>query len=843
MAMPIATPTSPFTDDLPGLTATPPGAQFWGLCGPDVLTPAEVPPPVSVASDRFIKRIERLSRRDEAGLTHVSRRVLELLEALHGDTDRDDLVEVALLLEASAGNTEQFLRSVANPEVLPTDHGDLFVLDYLALTPMLARDIDNPRPFLRLGTRTNGNGYNYTSPILGEYDRNGFRTLEVASEEHFVDLHGAHRNALGFTGQVRDHRDRLDLERGARLGILKPATAAPVWILDRRTGKVALQLGLVDANRRFTLVERLFDAVMPGLRFGAFARRHLFDGETVAFRRFTAEDAHDARETLADAFADIDAPGDTGEPEADQVRVRQWANRIDENDPLNAAILRTRVMRCRVVIGLDPASALAPRDPMKVAVGAYRDQLHLPDLSDVEWDKRATEAMVAHDLLRQSREVASVVPATVTGATADSSGPWQDAVLFDPTEIGWHVPGISSTHRPSVAAAALGVAESEVLECAEEVAALTEDLVPAVGATAPSARSLNALDLILATIATVVCRAQPMTPVIGEVLAHHRMANSPKARGQLAAAVLGPLLRLPAEGSDTARAYAALSRTAQHGLVFKLDESRDPLNAGVRWVDLIGTDWFEVVDRARAERAAGAVTATGERVFGPGQILLALAAAIAMEVSPAVVFSDQGPSPYQLTLSGLGGQRGAYKGDPLAVLLALTVSEAGISQLWELVVAAIADERARPARSIRWDPEAADGRMFGPFLTEVDVRDAPWGHGIPRGRGSGSGADGDHPGSTRHGAAAFVASIFSTIANDLEAHAAQLVPVVDRDNRGAVDPELDPDVDDYGGRPAEAYFRDGVDQDVADRIVNAADAISNAAMQGKVVRETTGGGR
>src|SRR5262245_38680488 len=129
--MPIATQSSPVNDDLPGLTATPPGAPFWGLCGPDVVTPAEVPPPVSVASDRFIKRIERLARRDASGLTQISRRALQLLEQLHPDSDHDDLVEVALLLEASAGNTDQFLRSVTNPEVLPTDHGDLIVLDYL----------------------------------------------------------------------------------------------------------------------------------------------------------------------------------------------------------------------------------------------------------------------------------------------------------------------------------------------------------------------------------------------------------------------------------------------------------------------------------------------------------------------------------------------------------------------------------------------------------------------------------------------------------------------------------------------------------------------------------------
>lgn len=837
--MPIATNPSPLPDDLPGLTSTPPGALFWGLCGPDVLAPAEVPPPVSVASDRFIKRIERLTKRDAMGLTQVSRRALELLERLHPDADQDDLIEVALLLEASAGNTDQFLRSVGNPEVLPTDHGDLFVLDYLALTPMLSRDLDNPRPFLRLGARTNGNGYSYTSPILGEYDQNGFRTLEVATTEHFAELHRAHRDALGFTGLVRDHRDRLDLERGARLGILKPATAAPVRMVDRRTGNVALQLGLVDANRRLTLVERLYDAVMPTLHFGSFARRHLFDGDTLTFRRFTAKDAHDARETLADAFDDLDAPGPTGDVDADRLRTRQWANRIDANDPLNAAILRTRVMRCRVAIGLDPASALASQHPMTVAVSAYRDQLHLPDLSDVEWDKRATEAMVAHDVLRQSREAPPVVPPTVAGL---NGAPWQDAVLFDPTDIDWHVPGIASTHRPLVAAESLGVPEEDVPLCVDDIAALSAELPPAVRAAAPASRPPNALDLILATIATVVCRDQPMTPVISEMLAHHRMTNSPKARGQLAAAVLGPLLRLPAEGSDTARAYAALSRTAQHGLAYKLDESRDPLGKEVRWVDLLGDDWFDVVDRARAERSAGA-TAGGSRVIGPAQVLLALAAAISMEVSRAVVFSDRGPSPYQLTLSGLGGQRGHYKGDPLAVLLALTVSEDGITQLWELVVAAIADERARPARSIRWDPGADNGRTFGPFLTEVDVRGAPWGHGVRRGRGPGGDTGGgQQPGASRPGAEAFVGSIFASIARDLEAHKTVVEPIADRENRGAVDPELDPEVDDFGGRPAEAYFRDGVDQDVADRIVHAADVIRNAAIEGKVVRNTTGGG-
>jgi hypothetical protein len=833
----VPTTTNTTHEDRPRLTSSPPDAAFWGLCGPDVTTPAEVPPPVSVGSDRFIKRIERL-RRDDDGLTRVSREALGLLERLHPDGDTDDLRELALLLEASAGSTDQFLRSVHNPEVLPTDHGDLFVLDYLAFTPMLSRDIANPRPFLRLGTRTVGQDYAYTPPVLDEHDAHDFRTLEVMNVAHFDDLHRAHRNALGFVGQVRDARDRLDLERGARLGILKPATVAPVRVVDHETGATCLYLALIDANRRLTLVQRLFEAVMPNLGFGTFARRHLFDGASTAFRRFTPDDAHDVRELLADAFHDLDAPGDTGDADADQQRLAQWARSIDDNKPEQAALLRTRVMRCRVAIGLDPASALASTNPVTVALGAYRDQLHLPELADVKWDTRATEAMVAHDLLRRSREYASVVP-TAVAAPGGQPADWQTAVLFDPTGIDWHVPGLRSTHRPDVAAEATDAPVDDVEECAPGIAALRPGLAPALADDAEAERPLNVLDVILATIATVVCRNQPMTPIISEVLAHHRMANSPKARGQLAAALLGPLLRLPADGSDTARAYAALSRTAQHSIVYKLDESVDPLGEDVRWVNLIGTAWLEVVDRAARERAVAA-SAGGDRVVGPAQLLLALAAAVSMEVSPEVISGERGPSLYQLTLSGLGGQRGHYKGDPLAVLLPLTTSEDGLAQLWELIVAAIADPTPRVARSIRWDPNLYDERIYGPFLAEVDVRDKPWGHGPGTPSGSGSGAGGSGA-TTRLGAASFVQDVFERIAAALDAHADEVAPVVDHANRTAVDPELDPDVDDFGGRPAEAFFRDGIDSEVADRIAHASTALQQAAYQGKIVRQTAGG--
>jgi hypothetical protein len=814
--------------DLPRLTASPPSAQFWGLTPASSVVPSEVPDPVSVASERFVNRIERLdfSKRDSNGLSAASRAALEQLERLHPDADRDELIEIALILEASAGNIDQFRRAVANPQVLPTDHGDLVVLDYLALTPMLARDPDNPRTILRLGSGSPGH-YTYTSPVLAESDDGTVRTLEFRDVQHYLALHDAQRGALGFEGAVRNARDRLDLERGLRLGILKPATVAPVRVRDRSTGDVGLQLGLVDANRRLTLIERGFQAVRPQVAIGEFSRRHFYDGSAYSFRRFTSQDAHDARESLADAFADIDAPGPTGDPDADARTLGQWAREIDDNHPERAALIRLRVMRSRVVLGVDEASNKADTNPIMVAIGAYRDQLHLPELADVGWTPRATEAMVGHEMLRRSRD------RTCVPALEQSGDAWQDEVLFQPETASWHLPGIRSTHELAVAAEALGVGVGDVVQSAAGVAALVAGLAPALPGDGPEDRPRSVLDLVLATTATLVCRDQPMTPVLSEILAQHRMHNSPKARGQIAAALLLPLLGLPADGSDTATAYAALSRTMSHGAIYKIDVSIDPLGQDMRWIDLIGWDWFDVVERARAElasRSGGRVT--GEGSFGPAQTLLAFASAISLEVSPAVVTNDErGRNANQVTLSGLGGQRGEYKGEPLALLLPLTTTAEGIDQLFETIVAAIASSEARVARSVRWDSELDDDRIYGPFLTEYDLRGPTWGHGRSDGTG-----DGGHGTYVRVGASTFVARIFARVASDIAGHADEVSGIKDQANRDTVDPELDPDADDFGGSPTRAYLEDGIDVDVAERILDGLDVLRDAAQYGKLVR-------
>ncbi len=815
----------------PRLTSSPPDAAFWALTRPGIARPDELPAPVSVASDRFPHRIERLdpAKRGADGLTDVSRLALELLERLNPEAERDDLVEFALLLEVSAADLDRFRAAVKSPGLLPTDHGDLVVLEYPALAMTLARDPDNPRSVLRLGVASNSGGYSYTPPVLAERDTSGFRTLEFKDAAHYRELHEAQRQALGFGGSVRNRRDRLDLERIGLVGVQKPATVAPTKLLDRSTGRAGTQLVLVDANRRYTAQQRLFEAALPLLGFGELSRRHLFDGESIVFRRFNADDAQLFREELAEAFSGIDAPGPSGDDVHDRSALRRWARAIDDNRPDHAVLLRTRVIPARVVVGVDAASARAATDPVTTAIGAYRDQLHLPDLTDVEWSGKATQTMVGQDLLRRSKNVGF-------GWASRLSEGWQDALLFAPTEVSWSVPGLRSTHDPKAAATVV----DDVVQSGEGIAALAGNLPPAVaGPGAAGDRPLNVLDLVLATTATLVCRAQPFTPVIADVLARHRMPNSPKERGETAASILLPLLGMPADGTDSARLFSALSRTLDHGAIYKLDEAWDPLGEDLRWVDLIGRDWFEIVDRARKEAAASrSVSAAGERRFGPAQTILSLAAAVALEASPVLRTSDQSDNPYQLTLSGLGGRHGAQKAEPYAVLLPLAITDDGITQLWEAVVAAIAGP-ARLPRSVRWDENATNGRRYTPYLTEYDLRNGTWG-----GRSTDDGAGGARKerDGERLSASAFVAKVFQRAVEAVEESAAEVAPVVDHDRRGVADPALDAAMDGFMGSPAAAYFAEGVDREVADRIVAAAGLLQLAAIQGKSLRLTAAGG-
>ena len=65
--------------------------------------------------------------------------------------------------------------------------------------------------------------------------------------------------------------------------------------------------------------------------------------------------------------------------------------------------------------------------------------------------------------------------------------------------------------------------------------------------------------------------------------------------------------------------------------------------------------------------------------------------------------------------------------------------------------------------------------------------------------------------------------------------------MADRDNMDRRDPALDPEADAFGGSATTAFFGDGVDPDVSDRIIEAADRLQRAATTGKVVRISLGG--
>jgi hypothetical protein len=299
------------------------------------------------------------------------------------------------------------------------------------------------------------------------------------------------------------------------------------------------------------------------------------------------------------------------------------------------------------------------------------------------------------------------------------------------------------------------------------------------------------------------------------------MPNSPKQRGQLmAAAVLG-LINLPLTGTLPDRVHAAVSRTPNHSIVYKLEEAWDPLDEDLTWVDLIGHDWLEIA--ARADREADAIArraGAGTNNAGPAQIILTLAASYALSVSPATIGTD-----HQLTLSGLGKRRGNLAAEPFTVMLPLANDPLGRRQLLEIIVALVNDDRPYVPRSVMFGRGEPDAHHFGPLLTEYDLRGPTWNPDQADG-------DGAQP---RIGAAESNERLFHESERLLTRIAHEFTQVANPASRRETDADLD-DADGYGGSVAEAFYNDGIDLDVVKRMQRALERIADVVATGKAVR-------
>ena len=802
--------------EAPGLTKTPPGnAPLWAMTAPGTVLPSELPPASPVTSGRFRRRIDEISNADDDGLSQPGAELRDVIQhfAPQG-ANRAEIVEQALLIESAHAELSDLSAALKRGvDRLPTTKGDLMVIHTRVLATAVAPDVSNVRAEANGAVWHRGGAVHLVPPVLAEEDSpSGERQLRFRDTEHFTKLNENQREALGFnTANVRNDRNRYDLEHIARQGVLKSILVGPTRLFDEETGNSGLVLMTENGARRTTIGQWILEKVLPGIPVTDFPIRHLIDDTgAVAFRALTPDDCDVTRDLLTSAIRPFAGPGPSGTPAEDEARLTAWARGLD---PAHEAAVRVLTMPAMIIVGVDRASVIAGiEDPLAECLDAYTATLHVPEQSDLEWGEKPIQLSVARSILRRASDVFSEL------------GPWAEALIFDPDDYGWAAGGLASTITPDIAATVPGADPTTFPTDADGSPTfvpltLVPGHVPAIASG--TERTMNKLDIMLAAAGAMVCRATDFSWVVSEEIAAKGLPNSPKQRGQLMASACLGLVGLPLVGTASARVHAAVSRTPSHSVVYKLDEASDPLGEDLYWIDLIGVDWLEIAERADLEAAAIARTpGVSNDVVGPAQVILALGAAFAMIISPEVIGTE-----HQLTLSGLGRQHGALSSEPFTVVLPLVREEAGRRQLFEIIVALCNDDQPYLPRSVKFGAGVADEHHYGPLLTEYDLRGRTW-----------NPDDGDDTGTERIGAAEHNERLFAEAARIFDRYARQCGEVADPDRRSVVDGELSRDADEYGGSVAEAFYGDGIDLDVAMDLQAALAILAEVVATGKAIR-------
>lgn len=802
--------------EAPSLTKTPPGnAPLWAMTPAGTVPPSELPPASPVTSERFCRRIDEISSADEDGLSQPGAEVRELVERYAPPgADHAQILEQALLIESAHAELSDLVAALKRGvDRLPTTKGDLIVLHTRILATAVAPDVSNVRAEANGAVWHRDDAVHLVPPVLAEEDStSGERQLQFRNTEHFTKLNENQRDALGFnTANVRNDRNRYDLEHIARQGVLKSILVGPTRLVDEETGDSGLVLMTENGARRTTIDQWILEKVLPAVPVAELPIRHLIDDQgTITFRVLTPEDCDATRDLVTSAIRSFAAPGPSGTPAEDEARLKAWAGTLD---PAHEAAIRALTMPAMVIIGVDRASVIAGiKNPLVECLDAYTATLHVPEQSDLEWGEKPIQLSVARSILRRASDVFTDL------------GPWADGLIFNPNGYGWAAGGLASTSDPEIAATVPGADPTTFPTDAGGnptyvPLTLVPDHLPAVATG--TERTVGKLDIMLAAAGAMVCRGTGFSWVVSEEIAAKGLPNSPKQRGQLMASACLGLVGMPLVGTASARVHAAVSRTPSHSVVYKLDESADPLGEETCWIDLVGRDWLEIAKRADREAAAIARTpGASNDTVGPAQVILALGAAFAMIVSPEVIGTE-----HQLTLSGLGRRHGALSAEPFTVLLPLVREEIGRRQLLEIIVALCNDKMPYVPRSVKFDSEAADEHHFGPLLTEYDLRGRTWN---PDGN--------DDTGSERIGAAEHNERLFAEAARIFNRFKRQCGEVADPDRRSVVDGELSHDADEYGGSVAEAFYGDGIDLDVAIDLQTALAALTDVVATGKAIR-------
>jgi hypothetical protein len=825
-------------EDAPRLTSTPyERAPLWAACRSPRPMPIELPRRAPVTAERFNKRIDDIKSAGEHGLSDPGEELLELMVAYAppGTADSeeamDQLVESALLIETAHPELSTLADALRRGlEIRPTAVGDLVGITTRVLSPTIVTDLVNVRGEARHGANARRTPLHLVPPVAGEYDTGaGERCIELRGPNHFMELWTKQREALGFTGsKILDLRNRADLENVAAQGVQKPLTIAVTRLsFGQPNGRPAAILAPADGSRRTNEAHWGFERMLPDLGASTLGFRHLTDGfgQVAGLAPFTEETAMMTRDVVRAAIAAFAGPGLSGNKAKDTEKLAEWAAGLSGEEEV---LVRLLTVPAFIIIGVDYGSVGSEvENPMTECIRAYTTSLHVKQQAELEWDDKAILLDVGRSILRQ-----------LNGRFAHL-GEWAHGLLFDPDSYDFRSGELALTSTPEIATQAdpgwterASKAQLQAIEAGAPVPlTLIEGLVPAVDTGGEAV--MTKLEVMAASTAAIVARGDhEVNRVCSEALVSRGLPNSPKQRAQVWAGTVLGLVGLPLEGSLTARAFAALSRTPTHSVVWQLSSSEDPLGEIDNWTDLIGLKFEDLVERS--DREADAIV-KGRRNpaedFGPAQILLALYGAYAQIVNPALLNDET----HQLTISGLGQRHGPIASEPMVIALNLAKDHDGRRQLFEMIVALVNNEEPCLPRSVRYDPERHANRLndgdenrYGVVLTEFDLRGSTfWPDRV--------GEDGslrDVP----LGALSSNERFFKDMATRLGEFAKRCKEIADPRRASVIDPDLNVEADEYRGSVTSAFLDSGVDIVVANAAVKAVHDIDDVVRDGRLIR-------
>jgi hypothetical protein len=527
---------------------------------------------------------------------------------------------------------------------ISTEVGEILVVDFWASPLALTHDPNNGRTIADARAK----GLPYLEAVRDDAVI-GAPVIYVNDAAEFIIGVEETAGALGFASNITDAKDLQDINWIGLQGVHEPTLVAPVRVEDR-AGNGTWSLTVQDGNRRLGIQRRcLREAAGLAMSDIEAWADHLIqpDGKRI-LRDMTAKDVENVRRKAVFKDAKYWRPV-SGSPDA----IQAW---LDSSSVVQRTVIRNSVIPARLVVGYrNTQEGLGGRSAAMEPLHRYIRRTHIKTAAQKEWSS-ATQAMqVALDAMRRIM------------VRADTTMGYRMALTRAELDI---------------------VYENRTLDWDGTVA---DD-------------SLHPLRLAAKAIATFVCIGTTAEGDVKKSLIAHSMSTHHtkvrEHRAGVAASVAMPILGFAVDDkADYNRARAAVDRASRHPMFVAV--KRHPNGETDPWWGYLDRPVDELLAFADKEydelgTAAAADIPDEKSVgpFGPATRTLLFLATMGQATNPAfrATLTGEQATPWQLTVNGLGGTRGATLTTPDLVMRQVLArhKKDGVKQLAEIVQAALA---------------------------------------------------------------------------------------------------------------------------------------------------------